>query len=55
MNSSIAAPHVSDEDEIDVADKEEEEEEEKEAEGEMGRIVKETVDYVIRLDKEELS
>ena len=49
----IAASPAADEDEIDASDKEEEEEEE--VEGEMGRIIKETVDYVIRLDKEELS
>ena len=55
LNSSIAAPPAADEDEIDASDKEEEEDEEEEAEGEMGRIIKETVDYVIRLDKEELS
>ena len=45
----IAVP-LAEDDEIALSDKEEEEEE-----GEIGRIIKETVDYVIRLDKEELS
>ena len=54
LNSLIAPPPAADEDETDASDKEKEEEDE-EAEGEMGRIIKETVDYVIRLDKEELS
>ena len=53
LNSLIVAPPAADEDEIDASDKEEEEKEEEQ--DEMGRIIKETVDYVIRLDKEELS
>ena len=53
LNSLIAPPPAADEDETDASDKEEKEEEE--AEGELGRIVKETVDYVTRLDREELS
>ena len=49
LNSLIDVP-LADEDEIAVPDKEEEEEVD-----EMSRIIKETVDYVIRQDKNELS
>ena len=48
MNSLIAVP-LAEEDEIAVPDKEEEEEDE------MGRIIKDTFDYVIQHDKNELS
>ena len=55
LNSLIAPPPAADEGETEASDKEEEEEKEEEAKDEMSRIVKETVDFVIRLDKEELS
>ena len=54
LNSLIDLPPTADEDEqSDATDKEEDEKEEEQ--DELGKIIKETVDYVIRLDKEELS